>query len=99
MKKCSPFQANWDPDRIDKAACQHEEAVAYALRIPGIARRAALHAQAMLYALEGNELVIPPPPGVYLSCVAGFSPVPQHPKDCSHIRLGLKHACQFFASL
>lgn len=84
---------------MDKAACQHEEAVAYALRSPGIAKRAALHAQAMLCAPEGSELVTHPPPGVSLSSVAYFCLVPTHPKDLSQIRVGLVHACQFFASL
>ncbi|CAL5222970.1 g5411 [Coccomyxa viridis] len=57
-------KADWVPDKVDKAACQHDEAVNSALRNAGIARKAALHAQAMLCALEGTKLVIPPPPGV-----------------------------------
>ncbi len=63
------LQADWDPDRVDQAACQHEEAVNSALRHAGVAKKAALHAQAMLCALEGTELVIPPAPGVSLSHV------------------------------
>ena len=49
---------------MDASASQHDEAVWSALRNTGTARKAGLHAHAMLCALEGGELVIPAPPGV-----------------------------------
>ena len=64
------LQAAWDPGEVDASASRHDEAVWLALRNTGIARKACLHAHAMLCALEGGELVIPAPPGV--------SPTPEH---------------------
>ena len=49
---------------MDASASAHDEAVWSALRNTGIARKAGLHAHAMLCALEGGELVIPAPLGV-----------------------------------
>lgn len=51
---------------MDASASRHDEAVWLALRNPGVARKACLHAHAMLCALEGGELIIPALPGVSL---------------------------------
>ena len=64
LTACTRVQARWNQDEMNASVSAYKRAVYSALENSGAARKAGLHASAMVCALEGSDLVIPPPPGV-----------------------------------
>ena len=58
------MQAGWDESKVDVTERDFDCMTWQALRMPSIAKKAAVHAHAMNAALLGKEFVIPPAPGV-----------------------------------